>query len=90
MQAGRAAPVDVGVGYNGAPARQADLAAVGVPGQCELVAVRLERVQDAAVGRVEQAEGQVRVRVRGAGSGICVRTACGQFGLHYGAVRTTS
>ena len=59
--------IDPAVGHERAPQRQADLAAVGVPGEQQVVAVRDEPVHHPRLGRVHQAESQVGGRVGGSG-----------------------
>jgi hypothetical protein len=65
--------VEVAVGDDGAVEGDAELAAVGVPGEDEGVAVGGEGVEDAQVGRVDDGQGQVRARFDAAGDqGVAV------------------
>lgn len=74
VQAFGAASIDSAIGHNGVLAGQADLPAVRVPVQGELVAVRKESVQHSRLWGVGQADGKVGVGVRRPGDqGIIVQ-----------------
>ena len=50
---------------------------MGVPGEGELVAVGVEKLKDAGLGRVEEGEAEVGVAVGGTGDGGVVVRGCG-------------
>ena len=64
-QAAHPGPVDAAVGGEGAVAGDAELAAVRVPGQQQVVPVGREQVHHRLPGRVQDAEPQVGRRVGG-------------------------
>ena len=67
MKALHALAVNAAIGHQRAGTGQADLAAVGVARQRELVAVVRELLQHAGLGGMEERQGQVGVLVGRAG-----------------------